>query len=108
MIDSPKNNDYESNEWKNFIIALVSIKRSCFTQIIRTRLKDFYTYVLSYHGKSTNEKLYNYLYNPTRECELCKAPVTFRTIIEGYNRHCSRKCNRNNPLTLKKLFPAAK
>lgn len=46
-----------------------------------------------YQHKSFSQKLYDYLYNPTNECIICKAPTNYLGINNGYSKTCGYKCN---------------
>ena len=57
--------------------------------------------VNKHFGQSVQEKLYNYLYDPVRNCE-CGRPLRFVTFSKGYANFCSVRCASSNTKTKNK------
>ena len=60
---------------------------------------------LKKHHQLTSTKYYDqYVATPTNnsECVVCSSPTKFRSILVGYNRTCSKKCQGKDPEFLKK------
>lgn len=101
--NQPTSNKFESIEWKKFTKDLIYFRKDCFVQIIKARLKELLIHIAVYPGEQFQEKIFNYVNGyDIRKCPCCESLLKFRRFSSGYSIHCSKKCSRNNPLTLEK------
>ena len=81
------------------IINIINDHNDCYTQIIKSKHRDFYDDVCKrYSGDKFGEKLYRYLYNGDKlgVCKNCGSRTKFKSVIIGYAAYCGKRCSNEH------------
>ncbi len=102
----PDHTNYDSDDWRNFIIFLWSIDVNCTNHKLRKRAKDFLAWIDERYEKlHLSEKLYKFTHNIVVEpqCYGCDKKVKFLNPINGYRKYCTPLCAISNTEVLERV-----
>lgn len=102
LIKEAPTENFDHQNWKNFVIKVVKEKKDSFVVIIRSRLPNLYKFIdKTYDGVKFVEKLYNFCFSRFM-CKTCGCNTAFISFSLGYRVFCRKQCARSHPSTIEK------